>query len=259
VLDPPQDKLGATLVARQLGHLAIKVTFHKHPCHDLEVKFHEAEADGSKGAQVGDTYKTDRFGVARHEFLVGTGVYVAEIENQPTPALVTTVSDPTKPFVVPLPVGRPYFDFDESVEFDDELREVSDYLSAGDGDAEAEDDESVGIMTVAVGHGSSSPIGDYPRLLLEATDGSYSREVSVRDALVDRGGWKQVVFRGLVPGTSYRLTRIVDEEHRIVVFDDAPYEAVVERDHEAGKGLEDHKLNGYSAGSPTTVEWGPGS
>jgi hypothetical protein len=153
VLEPHNDKLGATLVARQLGYLAIKVTFHKQPLYDLEIKFYEAEADGSKGDPVGGkTFKTDRAGKASLDYLVPTGVYVVEIENQTNPALVSTVTDPRKPYVVPLPVNRPYYDFDEACEFDDEDREVVDYVSAGSGDATATDSpEDAAAVTTALG------------------------------------------------------------------------------------------------------------
>jgi hypothetical protein len=142
VLEPHADKLSATLVARQLGYLAVKVTFHKQPLYDLEVKFYEAAADGSKGAQVGGkTFKTDRTGKAYLDYLVDTGVYVVEIENQTALALVSTVTDIKTPYVVPLPVNRPYFDFDEECEFDDDLIEITDYVSPPSGGPSAADDQ----------------------------------------------------------------------------------------------------------------------
>ncbi len=134
ILEPAGGKLGATLVARQLGYLTIKVTFHRQPLYDLEVKFYEAQADGTKGAQVGGkAFKTDRAGRASLDYLVDRGVYVVEIENQTAPALVSTVTDPTTPYVVPLPVNRPYFDFDEACEFDDALVTIADYVGTGGG------------------------------------------------------------------------------------------------------------------------------
>jgi hypothetical protein len=261
IFEPPADKLGATLVARQLGYLAVKVTFHKQPCYDLEVKLYEAEADGTKGAQVGDgkTFKTDRAGMVMLDTLVDRGLYVAEIENQTTLALVTTVEDPSKPYVVPLPVDRPYFDFDEACEWDDERREVVDYVSQGQGAAEGVEDDEPGMMTVAIAAGSDGSFDDYPRYLLEATDGSYSRDVSAREAAVDRAGYKQIVFRNLVPDVSYRLTRIVDPDHRIVVFDGEPYDAVIDQEHDAGGALADHKMIAFDVGGPADVQWGSGS
>jgi hypothetical protein len=157
VLDPANDKLGATLVARQLGYLTVKITFHKQPLHDLEVRFYEAQPDGTKGAQVGGkTFKTDRTGRASLDYLVDTGVYVVEIENQTTPALVSTVTDIQKPYVVPLPVNRPYFDFDEACEFDDALVAIVDYVSAdgggdSEGDGDADDGGSAAAVTDALG------------------------------------------------------------------------------------------------------------
>jgi hypothetical protein len=152
ILDPHADKLGATLVARQLGYLAVKVTFHKQPLDGLEVKFYEAEADGSKGAQVGGkTFKTDLTGRAWVDYLVDAGVYVVEIEKQTSPALVSTVSDLQRPYVVPLPVNRPYFDFDEQCEFDDQQIEVTDYVPAPDDGSDADDPADAALVTDALG------------------------------------------------------------------------------------------------------------
>jgi hypothetical protein len=152
ILEPAGKKLGATLVARQLGYLTIKVTFHRQPLYDLEVKFYEAQPDGTKGAQVGGkTFKTDRTGRASLDYLVDTGVYVVEIEKQTAPALVSTVTDLQKPYPVPLPVNRPYFDFDEACEFDDDLIELVDYVSAaggGESEGAGEDDDAASAAAV---------------------------------------------------------------------------------------------------------------
>jgi hypothetical protein len=256
VLDPHEDKLGATLVARQLGHLAVKVCFHREPCYGLEVKFYEQGDDGKKAKQLGAARKTDRHGIARYEYLVDRGLYVVEIEKQESAAIVPTVIDPTKPYVIPTPVDRPYFDIGETPEFDHEVRTVDDYEGAGDGDAEALDGDTDGVMTVAFAASSSGSLDEkYPRFLLESTDGAYSREIAAKSAVVDKDGYQQIVFRGLDPDAKYRLTKIENEEYRRVIFDDAPYDAVVYDQHDAGDSLADHGLLGFEAGAPGDVSW----
>lgn len=255
VLAPHEKKLGATLVARHLAHLAVKVTFHKQPCFDLEVKFYKVKDDASKDTQLGDPVKTDRTGVARLDHLVDAGLYVCEIENQARPVAVATVSDPAKPYVIPTPVDRPYFDFEEDPEFDHEVREVQDYDGAGDGDGFVAGDAEA-FMTVAFATKADDALdAKFPKFLLEASDGSYSREITAAQALQDRGGYKQIVFRNLTPGATYRLTEVHDEGYRRVVFDDAPYEAIVAQKHDAGQLLEDHKFQRFEVGSPADVGW----
>ncbi len=255
VLDPHEKKLSGMLVARQLGHLAVKVTFHRHPIYDVEVKFFEAAADGGKGAAVGDPLKTDRNGVARVDHMVDAGLYVCEIENQ-DPTIARTSSDPMKPHVVPTPVGRPYFDFDEAPEFDHEIREVYDYEGVGDGESNIEDDEKKGIMTVSFALKDADGLDDgFPKFILESKDGSYSRTITAKDAISEKKGWKQIVFRNLVPDVDYRLTQVHDEDFRRVIFDDAPYEAIITQEHDAGKLLEGHALHEFEVAAPGDVSW----
>ena len=54
---------------------------------------------------------------------------------------MSTVTDIKTPYVVPLPVNRPYFDFDEECEFDDDLIEIADYVSPPSGGPSAADDQ----------------------------------------------------------------------------------------------------------------------
>ena len=116
-------KISAVLVPRQMGHLIVRLTFHKDPVAGLEVKFSKAGADGKPGKSMGDPVVSTSQGIARIDRLVPGGRYVCEIEHQ-DPALVTTVLDPAQPFVVVLPVGRPHFDFEEGAEFDDMDEEI---------------------------------------------------------------------------------------------------------------------------------------
>lgn len=132
---PGEDKVSATLIARQVGYLAVRVTFHQQPCVGLEVKFSKAGADGKPGAQVGETVKTNKKGIARLDYLVTAGIHVCEIQNQ-LPTLVTTVVDLAHPYAVVTPIDRPFFDVDEAHEWDEAQLDVD----AGE-DAEDEDDE----------------------------------------------------------------------------------------------------------------------
>ena len=128
------EKLSAQLVARHMGHLAVRVTFHKQPCVGYEVKLALAEDGGKPGAAVGEPLQTDKRGVARYDRLVPAGVYACTIEHQPT-VLITTVTDPRKPLDVVTPVDRPFVDVDEAVEF------VGEDVDDGDEDEDDEEDE----------------------------------------------------------------------------------------------------------------------
>jgi hypothetical protein len=121
--DPAGEKVSATLIARQVGYLAVRVTFHKKPCVGLEVKFSKAGDDGKPGAQVGEKVKTNKRGIARFDYLVTAGVYVCEIQNQ-HPTLVTTVVDLAHPYAVVTPIDRPFFDVEEAHEWDEEQLDV---------------------------------------------------------------------------------------------------------------------------------------
>jgi hypothetical protein len=118
------DKISGVLVPRHMGHLIVQLTFHKDPVAGLAVKFFKAKPDGKPGKQLGDEdIVTTAQGIARIDRLVPAGGYVCEIEHQ-EPTLVTTTMDPQKPFIVPLPVGRPYVDLEEAPEFDDFKGEI---------------------------------------------------------------------------------------------------------------------------------------
>jgi hypothetical protein len=119
VPSPANGKLSAVLVARPMGCLVVRVTFHKRPCAGLEVTFSEAGADGSAGAAVGPKVVTDPRGLAKVPWMVPAGRYVCQIENQ-LPTLVTTVHDPARPYPVVTPILRPYYDVDEEHEWHDE-------------------------------------------------------------------------------------------------------------------------------------------
>ena len=114
-----KDKTSGTLVPRHMGYLCVRVTFHKEPVAGLMVKLSKATDAGKPGKAMGEPTRTNAQGVVRIDRLVPAGSYVCEIENQ-DPAVVTTVLDERRPFVVVLPVGRPYLDAEEASEFDDD-------------------------------------------------------------------------------------------------------------------------------------------
>ena len=116
---PAKGKLGAVLVARPMGCLVVRITFHKDPCAGLTVKFAERGDDGTAGAAIGDETKSDARGVAGLEFMVPAGLYVCQIQGQ-APTVVSTVPDPAKPHPVITPIDRPYYDVGEAHEWHDE-------------------------------------------------------------------------------------------------------------------------------------------
>lgn len=116
VEDPHGGKLGAVLVPRPMGYLAVRIHFHRVPVRGLAVKLFERSGD-EKGAQIGPELRTDDDGLARVDMLVPATSYVCEIEHQP-PAVVTTVHAPDDAFPLVLPIGRPFVDVDEDHEFE---------------------------------------------------------------------------------------------------------------------------------------------
>jgi hypothetical protein len=116
IADPKSQAKSAVLVPRNIGYLSVRITFHREPVSDLEVRFFVETSGGAKGDQVGEPQKTDARGVARLDLMVPVGRYVCAIERQPETA-ITTVSDERRPHPIPLPVGRPYVDVGEAIEF----------------------------------------------------------------------------------------------------------------------------------------------
>ena len=134
---PKPGRLSATLVARVMGYLAVRVQFHKDPVVGVEVKFSKATPDGKPGDALGKK-TTDADGVARLDRIVPVGNYVCELEHQP-PTVVQAVLDEEKPYPLILPVGRPYVDIDEEIEWDDAfVDEDADQDDGGDDDDDAQ-------------------------------------------------------------------------------------------------------------------------
>ena len=116
VEDPHAGKLGAVLVPRPMGYLAVRIHFHRVPVRGLAVRFFEWSG-GQKGAQVGEDLVTGEDGIARVDMLVPAVEHACEIEHQPL-AVVTTVHAIDDWFPLVLPIGRPYVDVDEDHEFE---------------------------------------------------------------------------------------------------------------------------------------------
>ena len=85
---PHEGKLSATLVARPMGYLAVRAVIQ------------EISASGR----------------AMHHAMVPTGLYVCEIERQED-TIVHSVTHIHESYPVVLPIGRPYVDIDEAIEF----------------------------------------------------------------------------------------------------------------------------------------------
>jgi hypothetical protein len=96
--------------------LSVIVFFHQQPIADLTVEFFQSGADGKPGAAVGEKVKTDEDGVAKLLKPVPIGNYVCQIQYQPA-TIVCTVPDIEEPFILVLPIGRPYYDFENDFEF----------------------------------------------------------------------------------------------------------------------------------------------
>lgn len=137
-----------------LGFLSVVVFFHQQPIADLTVQFYQSNdsssdnSDTSQGANgtgsssaassgsgagtdgsdpnpttgvtagdpVGGQLTTDKNGMAKLTKPVPVGNYVCQVQYQPN-TLVSTVSDPDDPFILVLPIGRPYYDFHNDYEF----------------------------------------------------------------------------------------------------------------------------------------------
>ena len=100
-LPPPKGK----------AFLSVIVFFHQEPIADLKVKFTAVSPGGATDAELGQEVKTDSEGVAKLLTPVPIGNYLCEVQYQP-PTMITTVPDIEDPFILVLPIGRPYYDFD---------------------------------------------------------------------------------------------------------------------------------------------------
>ncbi len=99
------------LFPAHLEYLAVQGAFHGVGVPGLKVRF--ATADGT---EIAAELITDVAGRARAPRRVPAGTYVCEVEHQPA-TTVCTVCSLRQGFVLVVPIGRPYSDFEERLEF----------------------------------------------------------------------------------------------------------------------------------------------
>jgi hypothetical protein len=105
-------------------------------------------------------------------------------------------------------------------------------------------------MTVAI-HAPYRSLrrAEYPAYVLESTDGEYRRRLTPKDDLVPGDDWLQLAFAGLVEGKRYTLKcEHGPEQDGQVLFEDAPYESIVDGAHAFHQDLDDHLLGGPEEG-----------
>jgi hypothetical protein len=100
------------LFPAHLEYLVVQVAFHGVGVPGLKVRF--ATTDGT---EIAAGLTTDTLGRARAPRRVPAGTYVCEVERQPA-ATVCTVASLRQGFVLVLPIGRPYSDLEQRLEFD---------------------------------------------------------------------------------------------------------------------------------------------
>jgi hypothetical protein len=119
-LPSSSDTLSGVLGEKLLGYISIQVLYLGIPVKDLKLTV--KNADGA--SQIPDPHwaaqhhwkannphmTTDAHGRCTLGKRVPIGSYVCKIEHQPD-ASITTVEDAGRPFVLVLPIGRPYHDF----------------------------------------------------------------------------------------------------------------------------------------------------
>lgn len=113
----PEPDLSATVDLPITGYLSVEVTFLGEPVAGLKVEFRRPNGvvvdpfTAVKLTSLGVASNvTDSFGRCAIPYPVAVDNYTCHIENQ-DPAPITTVEAIDRPFVIVLPVGRPYGDF----------------------------------------------------------------------------------------------------------------------------------------------------
>jgi hypothetical protein len=91
---------------------------------------------------------------------------------------------------------------------------------------------------------------EYPKYLLESTDGAYSKQLSPKNDLVPYDQYLQLRFEDLRRGREYTLTRINSSSHRDVIFREVPYDMIIDQERSTHEPLDDHQ---YALGD---VEFG---
>jgi hypothetical protein len=87
---------------------------------------------------------------------------------------------------------------------------------------------------------ASQASAEYPKFLLSSTDGGYSKELSPKNDLVPGDQYLQLRFEHLLPGRQYKLRREDSPSIAETVFDDIPFELIVDQERDSNSSLEDH-------------------
>jgi hypothetical protein len=86
---------------------------------------------------------------------------------------------------------------------------------------------------------------EFPVYVLESADGDYHTRLTPKDDLVPGDGWLQLAFGGLVEGKRYTLkVQHGPDQDPEVVFEDAPYDTIVDGAHEYHGDLDGHLVGG---------------
>jgi hypothetical protein len=98
------------------------------------------------------------------------------------------------------------------------------------------------VMTISYIVSANSQLdSDFPRYVLESSDGTYHRELSAGNDLRREGQYMQLRFDRLKPGKSYKLTRFFSEDFDAeIVFDEMPLDKIVDQDRSIHGVLTNH-------------------
>jgi hypothetical protein len=108
------------------GWLLVQLTYQGLKLAGLPVQFYTLAANNQKGEPVGQAQVTDEQGLARLAQPVAVGEYGCQIQNQPL-AIISTLEEPTEPFVLELPIGTPQVELYDALA--DELDEAEEALA----------------------------------------------------------------------------------------------------------------------------------
>ena len=81
---------------------------------------------------------------------------------------------------------------------------------------------------------------EYPKFVLQSSDGAYDKELCPRDDLVPGDDYLQLRFENLLPRKRYTLTTLHDKDYKEVVFRSAPFGEIVDQRRDNDDCLEDH-------------------
>lgn len=115
-----------------------------------------------------------------------------------------------------------------------------------------------GRMTVSFVLASASQISsDFPRYTLRSTDGAYELERTPKHDLIPADQYLQLRFDNLPPGKSYTLIRQESDSIVDTVFENIPFEAIVDQERDAAESLSDHAyaLEDMDLTGPFSFDW----